>query len=66
MKLKDEIEAIILPMMNLSNKLVLTGSISLNLLGVDLCREVGDIDLGLTSMLTKEEYMYIIDHMTLS
>lgn len=56
--LKDEY--IIIPMLNMCNKLVLTGSRSLNLLNI-MNRPVGDIDFCLTEPLTVDELAVIRD-----
>jgi hypothetical protein len=46
----------ILPMLAMNDKFVLTGSLSLKLLGFEPIDRVGDIDIGLLSPFTEEEW----------
>jgi hypothetical protein len=46
----------ILPILAMNDKFVLTGSLSLKLLGFEPIGKVGDIDIGLSASLTEEEW----------
>ncbi len=46
----------ILPMLAMNDKLCLTGSLSLKLLGFEPMEKVGDFDLGLTEEFTEDDY----------
>jgi len=46
----------ILPMLAMNNKFILTGSLSLKLLGFEPMDEIGDFDFGLTDTFTEDEY----------
>lgn len=46
----------ILPMLAMNDKFVLTGSLSLKLLGFEPINKVGDIDIGLLDTFTEEEW----------
>ena len=56
---KDIFEKYILPMLAMNDKFVLTGSLSLKLLGFEPVDKVGDFDFGLTDTFTEEDYMSI-------
>jgi len=56
---KDNREAFdkyLLPLLAMNDKFVLTGSLSLKLLGFEPLDKVGDFDIGLTSAFTEEEF----------
>jgi hypothetical protein len=53
---KEYFHDYILPMLSMQNKLVLTGSLSLKLLGFEPIDQIGDFDLGLLSKFTEEDY----------
>ena len=56
---KDNREAFdkyLLPLLAMNDKFVLTGSLSLKLLGFEPLDKVGDFDIGLTSTFTEEEF----------
>jgi len=53
---KISFEKFILPMLAMNNKICLTGSLSLKLLGFEPMEKVGDFDLGLTEVFTEEDY----------
>ena len=53
---KSSFEKFILPMLAMNDKLLLTGSLSLKLLGFEPMEKVGDFDLGLTEEFTEEDY----------
>jgi hypothetical protein len=50
-------EKYILPMLAMNSKFVLTGSLSLKLLGIESMSDVGDFDFSLSDNLTEEEYI---------
>ena len=57
--LEDNREAFnkyLLPLLAMNDKFVLTGSLSLKLLGFEPLDKVGDFDIGLTSAFTEEEF----------
>jgi hypothetical protein len=54
---KDIFEKYILPMLSMNEKFVLTGSLSLKLLGFEPMDKVGDFDFGLLDTFTEEEYV---------
>jgi hypothetical protein len=59
---KDNREAFdkyLLPLLAMNDKFVLTGSLSLKLLGFEPLDKVGDFDIGLTSAFTEEEFITI-------
>jgi hypothetical protein len=68
-KLPDSIESIVLPILSFSNKLILTGTSSLYVLGVfqrhpsgyHESKIIGDVDFTLREPLTLEEYLHIKD-----
>lgn len=53
---RSSFEKFILPMLAMNDKLLLTGSLSLKLLGFEPMDKVGDFDLGLTEEFTEEDY----------
>ena len=53
---KEIFEKYILPMLAMNDKFVLTGSLSLKLLGLEPMDKVGDFDFGLLDTFTEEEY----------
>jgi len=54
---KEYFHDYILPMLSMQNKLVLTGSLSLKLLGFEpLDESIGDVDFGLSDEFTEEDY----------
>jgi hypothetical protein len=53
---KEIFEKYILPMLAMNDKFLLTGSLSLKLLGFEPIDEVGDFDLALTNKFTEEDY----------
>jgi hypothetical protein len=53
---KEIFEKYILPMLAMNDKFLLTGSLSLKLLGFEPIDEIGDFDLGLLSKFTEEDY----------
>ena len=56
---KDNREAFdkyLLPLLAMNDKFVLTGSLSLKLLGFEPLDKVGDFDIGLTSVFTEEDF----------
>lgn len=53
-------EELVIPLLNINNKFILTGSHSLKLLNLTT-RDVGDIDIGLTKPLTIDEFMIVRD-----
>lgn len=54
---KEILDKYILPMMAMNEKFVLTGSLSLKLLGFEPIDKVGDIDIGLLDTFTEEEWV---------
>jgi hypothetical protein len=54
---KEILDKYILPMMAMNEKFVLTGSLSLKLLGFEPIDKVGDIDIGLLDTFTEEEWI---------
>lgn len=54
---KEIFEKYILPMLAMNEKFVLTGSLSLKLLGFEPMDKVGDFDFGLLDTFTEEEYV---------
>jgi antitoxin component YwqK of YwqJK toxin-antitoxin module len=55
-KRKEIFEKYILPMLAMNDKFLLTGSLSLKLLGFEPIDEIGDFDLGLLSKFTEDDY----------
>lgn len=53
---KEIFEKYILPMLAMNDKFLLTGSLSLKLLGFEPMDNIGDFDLGLLSKFTEEDY----------
>jgi hypothetical protein len=53
---KEIFEKYILPMLAMNNKFILTGSLSLKLLGFEPIEGVGDFDLALLDKFTEEDY----------
>lgn len=53
---KEAFEKYILPMLAINNKFVLTGSLSLKLLGFEPMDSIGDFDFGLLDEFTEEDY----------
>jgi len=53
---KEIFEKYILPMLAMNDKFLLTGSLSLKLLGFEPIDEIGDFDLGLLSKFTEKDY----------
>lgn len=53
---KEVFEKYILPMLAMNDKFLLTGSLSLKLLGFEPIGEIGDFDFGLLSKFTEEDY----------
>jgi hypothetical protein len=53
---KISFEKYILPMLAMNNKLCLTGSFSLKLLGFEPMEKIGDFDLALTESFTEDDY----------
>ena len=56
---REAFEKYLLPLLAMNEKFVLTGSLSLKLLGFEPLDKVGDFDIGLTSPFTEEEYTTI-------
>ena len=56
---RDSFLNYILPILSMNNKLLLTGSLSLKLLGFEPLDKVGDFDLALQDNLTEEDYLNI-------
>ena len=63
---KDIFEKYILPMLSMNEKFVLTGSLSLKLLGFEPMDKVGDFDFGLLDTFTEEEYVSLKNFFQLS
>lgn len=53
---KEIFEKYILPMLAMNDKFLLTGSLSLKLLGFEPIDQIGDFDFGLLSKFTEEDY----------
>jgi hypothetical protein len=53
---KEAFNKYILPMLTMNNKFVLTGSLSLRLLGLEPMSPIGDFDFGLREEFTEEDY----------
>jgi hypothetical protein len=53
---KEILDKYVLPIMAMNEKFVLTGSLSLKLLGFEPIEKVGDIDIGLLEPFTEEEW----------
>ena len=53
---REAFEKYILPMLAMNNKFVLTGSLSLKLLGFEPMDSIGDFDFGLLDEFTEEDY----------
>ena len=60
-ELDNRYSSLITAMLNLSDKLVLTGGLSLQLLNIVPVKCTSDIDFGLRSMLTEQEFDLIRD-----
>ena len=56
---KEIFEKYILPMLSMNDKFVLTGSLSLKLMGFEPMDNVGDFDFGLLDTFTEEEWISI-------
>jgi hypothetical protein len=56
---REAFDKYLLPLLAMNEKFVLTGSLSLKLLGFEPLDKVGDFDIGLTSPFTEEEYTTI-------
>lgn len=64
-QIPKRLDSVVIPLMSLSNKLVLGGSISLYMMGV-LKREPQDLDFSLKERLTHSELSHIIDFFNLN
>ena len=53
---REAFDKYLLPLLAMNDKFVLTGSLSLKLLGFEPLDRVGDFDIGLTSAFTEEEF----------
>jgi len=53
---KEAFDKYLLPLLAMNDKFVLTGSLSLKLLGFEPLNRVGDFDIGLTSVFTEEDF----------
>lgn len=53
---REAFDKYLLPLLAMNDKFVLTGSLSLKLLGFEPLDKVGDFDIGLTSPFTEEEF----------
>ena len=53
---REAFDKYLLPLLAMNDKFVLTGSLSLKLLGFEPLDKVGDFDIGLTSAFTEEEF----------
>jgi len=56
---KEAFDKYLLPLLAMNDKFVLTGSLSLKLLGFEPLDKVGDFDIGLTSAFTEEDFSTI-------
>ena len=56
---REAFDKYLLPLLAMNDKFVLTGSLSLKLLGFEPLDKVGDFDIGLTSAFTEEEFTTI-------
>ena len=56
---REAFDKYLLPLLAMNDKFVLTGSLSLKLLGFEPLDRVGDFDIGLTSAFTEEEYITV-------
>jgi len=56
---REAFEKYLLPLLAMNEKFVLTGSLSLKLLGFEPLDKVGDFDIGLTSAFTEEEFITV-------
>ena len=56
---REAFDKYLLPLLAMNDKFVLTGSLSLKLLGFEPLDRVGDFDIGLTSAFTEEEFTTI-------
>lgn len=63
---KEIFEKYILPMLAMNDKFVLTGSLSLKLMGFEPMDIVGDFDFGLLDTFTEEEYVALKNFFQLS
>jgi len=63
---KEIFEKYILPMLSMNEKFVLTGSLSLKLMGFEPMDKVGDFDFGLLDTFTEEEYVALKNFFQLS
>ena len=63
---KEIFEKYILPMLSMNDKFVLTGSLSLKLMGFEPMDKVGDFDFGLLDTFTEEEYVALKNFFQLS
>lgn len=53
---REAFDKYLLPLLAMNDKFILTGSLSLKLLGFEPLDKVGDFDIGLTSVFTEEEF----------
>ena len=53
---REAFDKYLLPLLAMNDKFILTGSLSLKLLGFEPLDRVGDFDIGLTSAFTEEEF----------
>ena len=53
---REAFDKYLLPLLAMNDKFVLTGSLSLKLLGFEPLDRVGDFDIGLTSAFTEEDF----------
>lgn len=56
---REAFDKYLLPLLAMNDKFVLTGSLSLKLLGFEPLDKVGDFDIGLTSAFTEEEFITV-------
>ena len=63
---KEIFEKYIIPMLSMNDKFVLTGSLSLKLMGFEPMDKVGDFDFGLLDTFTEEEYVALKNFFQLS
>jgi hypothetical protein len=63
---KEILDKYVLPILAMNEKFVLTGSLSLKLLGFEPLDKVGDIDIGLLEPLTEEEWTLLKNFFGLS
>jgi len=63
---REILDKYVLPIMAMNEKFVLTGSLSLKLLGFEPIEKVGDIDIGLLEPFTEEEWITLKNFFGLS